>query len=340
MKGHLSFGCVLPALVLLALLGASASIAGSTTAVPNSTAQDARSRLVDIAVDNAGAIYVLDNGRDEVLKLDRGGGLLWRVSLQMRDGTNSNSYKLALNQAKDMAYVISNQADLRGVTADGKLLVLSSALGAYTDRIMGIDATGKLYYPNREKNRVEVYLIPPFSPEDFRPDLGGIFTNTTRFTPFIDGNVSGPAHLGRPHRVEVSPTGSRVWVLCQDYAFRIFDQEGEFVALVRAPDKQNRSFTSVDTEFTENDTIYIRSFEGRCILVYDANGRLLRLVPLTGYPNAFGLDRDGNFYLGRQTHWHGMKAQPDWAIDVLDHNGTLLRTINGPAAQASSEEAE
>jgi len=63
-------------------------------------------------------------------------------------------------------------------------------------------------------------------------------------------------------------------------------------------------------------------------------------VPLTGFSGAFGLYLDDNSYLGRQTHSSdGMKAQPDWALDVLDHNGMLLRTIKGFADQQLKQEA-
>lgn len=221
------------------------------------SAERERPWLEDIEVDAQGNLFVLDNGNDEVLKLDKEGKLVWRAPLALENGGKSNSYRLRLAQRPpDYLYVLSTRAGVRDISPGGKVTSVFPPPTSQADGIHGVDAMGRVYYLDRKLHQVKRYreattavaepkpkdesnaAHPPANEpklSDGSPDLP---------TLVIDGKVEGPGHFGDPYNVIVDGLGN-IWILDQSYVFRVFDSSGRFLREVKAPDPNNRSFTYV-----------------------------------------------------------------------------------------------
>jgi len=320
--------------------------AGSDEPQPGGPRRAARRghEVRDVAVAKDGSIYVLDRRADEVIKLDKDGNLLWRTSLALDDGTASNAYRMVLATREPWnVYVLSVGAGVRDVSTSGALTRVFPSYGGYTDRIVGMDGEGRLYFPNKEKNRVERYREAVNVEAERSEDAAGTFVELPDPGIFssdgsayacglvIDGSAQGLAHFGRPHRVDVDSAGGRIWILDQSYTYNVFDGSGRFLYEIKAPDKKNRSFTSVtDAEFDSEGNVYVGCTETRRVLKYDPNGKLVKTIPtgVTGGP--FGLGPDGSLYMGSHRERAGFQ---ECYIKVLDRSGWLVRTIGIPEEQ-------
>ena len=285
-------------------------------------------------------IYVLDGGNDEIIVLDTKGNLIRRISIAMEDGSNSNSYALS------GLCVISNRAGIRNISPEGKVNPSIPSLGDYTDRIMAVDPTGKFYYPNKEQNKVEIYHLPisinvtydlamKITKEEWQKMAEAQQVRPGHPQAVIDGNVTGPAHLGRPHRVD-APNREYVWVLDQSYKYKVFKWEGKddrmnFVREIKAPDKGNRSFTDVTGVRCERDNTeitYIACRQTKTILKFDEHISLVKSIPAGCKPCGLAVDNNGLLYVADDFRGGPDGKQPE--IRVLNQSGKLLRTIKIP----------
>lgn len=308
-----------------------------------------QSWITDLAVDPAGAIYLLDNGRDELIKLDKDGKMIWRTPLSTAEIPNSNSYKLVASSRGPISYfILSNQAEIRGVDAGGQLQTLFPPVGEFTDRIMGMDGSGAIYFPNTEKHRVEKYariMINVSSDQlvngGWKPKIVKITDPGPRFpanqqincSQVINGDVKGPARFARPNMVISSPAGDRIWILDQSYVFNVFDGAGKFLYEIKAPDEKNRSFTYVvDAEFDKDGNAYLASNEAKAVLEFNRSGKLVKKIPAGNRPDGFALGSDGNIYIGDNYGYSPADGTGRRfpAVKVLDQDGKLLRLLPVP----------
>ena len=322
-------------------------ISGTIFAVNIGAVQRQPPRIRGIAVTNQ-RINILDNANNEVIQLDHKGKLIRRISIALGDGSDSNSYALVAS-SKGLLYVVSNRAGIRVITWNGRIHPYIPSLGEYTDRIMAVDSVGRFYYPDKEQNKVNIYNLPMLiniasetksviaSPEEVErmdhelEENGPGVVNIQKDHPsiMIDGNVTGPAHLGHPHKVCV-PDYEHVWVLDQSYKFKVFRWEQKdcylrFVREIKAPDKKNRSFTDVVGIESDGDYTYVACGETKSILKYDDHsGKLKKIIPLGRWPSGFDLDDEGRMYVGDDL------GEGQSVIRVLSPSGKLLNTIKIP----------
>lgn len=293
----------------------------------------------DIAVHADGSIYVLDNANDGVLKLDKEGRQVWWAPLAVDNGRKSNPYGLTLAQrAPDFLYVISTVAGVRDISSDGKVGKVFPPPLSQTDGISSVDAMGQVYYLDRQHHLVKKYqgttgAVTEPAPED-KSNAGDSAADTPKFsdgTPdrpslVIDGKVEGPAHFGDPYEVCVDGQGN-IWVLGNNYIYKVFDSQGRFLREIKAPDAKNRSFTYVvGMESDAEGNTYLACQETKIVLKYDKEGNLINDIKTGIWASAFGLDQEGRLYVA-DTRYRGPDGTHTPAIKVLDQSGNLLRTI-------------
>lgn len=319
---------------------------GGVFADSSAPPQQNKPRLIqDIAVDSVGNIYILDSGRDEVIKLDKDGKLIWQTSLATTEILNSNSYKLAPSLNSPITYfILSNSADIRGVDANGQLYPALPSVGGFGDRILGMDGFGALYFPNKEKQRVEKFVqIPPRQPQnrDLQPKFADITypcrhsatDQNIQCSLVINGDVKDPERFAKPQQVISNPKGDWIWILDKRYIFNVYDGNGKFLYQVHAPDKKNRSFTYVrDAEFDAYGNVYLICQEAHAILEYNHIGKLIKKIPTHYGQDGFALSNKGNLYTGVNECINLLDGSGRClpAIGVLDTTGKLIKTIPVP----------
>lgn len=284
--------------------------------------------IADIAINAQGSIYVLDHARDEVLLLDKDGKLVKKGSLAGIDGAQSNSWQLVqLTSPVVVAAISSNGLGVRDVTDPEAIRSIFPPVAAHTDRVLGMDGRGRVYYPNKEMNRVERYKVGDETPSVISdPGIGVKDDVVVTCDLAIDGKVDGPAHFAGPHRVDVDGLGN-IWILDQSYTENVFDSNGKFLRGIKAPDPKNRSFTYiVGMESDKAGNTYLACQETRSVLKYDKDGKLAKTINTKIWARAFGLDGDGKLYLADAFY-----QTPDYkrvpAIKVFDQSGNLVRVI-------------
>lgn len=285
----------------------------------------ARRNIADIAVNAQGNIYVLDQARDEVLLLDKDGKLLKKGSLAGEGGVESNSWQLVqLTSPLSVAAISSNGLGVRDVTDPEAIRNIFPPMQGHTDRVFGMDAQGRVYFPKRDKYRVERYKVGNEAPPD--PGVHPKGEETVTCDLVIDGKVEGLAHFGDPYAVHVDGLGN-IWILSHSYVFKVFDPQGTFLREIKAPDPKNRSFTYVvDLESDKDGNTYLACQETRSVLKYEKDGNLAKTIKTGIWAKGFGLDAEGRLYIA-DPDYRGPDQVRMQAIRVLDQSGQLLRTI-------------
>lgn len=298
----------------------------------------ARPGVVDIAVTSDGSIYVLDAWHDEVIKLNAAGDLAWRKSL-ISEGMPANGQKsyqtgtfgflqcYDANGATGKLYLLSSLVGIRSVSPDGDFSAVLPPMGAKWSNVFGADSNLRVFFVNATKNRIERYVRESAKPITLEQP-GPLFPRGQSLPCdlVIDGSVAGPSHFARPSNVFVSPSGDRIWVRDQTFSFKIFDGDGKYLFTVKAPDKNNRSFTVVyGISFDKTGNAYVGCCEARSIQKYDSRGKLVGEIPFEDPKKygvtAFGMDAAGQIYL------YNCLLN---AIVPIDSSGKQLRVIPVP----------
>ena len=307
--------------VMAAFLFIIMAVAGAQESTPR--------QIADIEVDSQGNLYVLDSFRDEVLLLGKDGKLLKWGSLAGENEKPSNTLQLVrLTSPPSVAAISSNGLGVRDVTDPKAIHTIFPPFA--NDRIVGMDAQGRLYYPNRDRNRVERYEVGDKSSVISDPGISLKQSGTAACTLVIDGNVQGPAHFEHPYRIDIDALGN-IWILDESDTENVFDGQGKFLREIKGPDSKNQSFHRiVDMESDAKGNTYFACLESKDILKYDRMGNLVKIK--TGWARALGMDTTGRFYVCGDPAVVGdfprIRIVP--AIKALDETGHLLYTIVVP----------
>lgn len=291
----------------------------------------ARYGVADLVVTADGSVYVLDSSKDELLKFDKERNLVWCKTLifenmpdngtkSFRTGSTGLLQPCSADGTPQNPLVLSSLVGIREVTPEGTLKAVPPSFTGFA----AVDDSGRLYHPNAARNRIERYTKD--APKPVQLDHPGLRFASGQSLPcdlVIDGSAAGPAHLGHPRSVSVSPAGDRIWVMDQTFSFKIFDGLGKYLFTVKAPDKLNRAFTLTMLKFDGAGNTYISSAEKRCIYKYDSSGKLAATVPVGEYNSSLGLDKLGRLYVFHQD-------ERSHEIRILDESGKRVGSFPVP----------
>lgn len=179
------------------------------------------SKPVDVAIDNAGRVYVADTGRLEVVTFDVAGQPDRRVKPKDREAFRPVAVT-TLGNKLFVADIVAHQVDVFS-TDDGEFLGAVGTIGKETGKFyfpMGVttDSNGSLFVADTMNSRVQVF------------DSAGSFTGSMG----QPGNRYGD--MGKPKRVAVGPDGT-IFIADVEFGYvHLFNRAGQLLMLMGGPE--------------------------------------------------------------------------------------------------------